>query len=194
MGPALGIEQGPHGVAMLGVEPDGRLVEDQKIGLVEGCPDHVGQAPPPARELARRLPRARREAGALDRVRHGRAREPPAESGEARGEEEVLLDCEETVDRGLLEHQAESAPHRPPVAHHVVTEDPGRSTGGGEEGGEEQHRGGLARAVRTQQADGAPARHHQFEPLERAHRAVVAPEPFGLDRGAHARCGSAITR
>ena len=150
MGPALGVEQGPDGVAVLGVETDGRLVEDEEIGLVKGGADHVGQAAPSARELTRRLPGTLRQAGALHRVRHGRAREPPAESGEARGEEEVLLDREETVDRGLLEHQPESAPHRAPVAHHVVTEDPGRSTGGGEEGGEEQHRGGLARAVRTQ--------------------------------------------
>ena len=49
MGPALEVQQGPDGIAVLRVEADGRLVEDEEVGLVQGGADHVGVSAAPAK-------------------------------------------------------------------------------------------------------------------------------------------------
>ena len=137
--------------------------------------------------------------GAAPRARARRAtaaaRHPSAEPGEPRGEEEVLLDGQQPVHAGLLEQQPQAAADRRLVGDDVVAEDARRAARGREQGGQQQHRRGLAGAVGAEQADQAGPRHDEVERVERPDLAVVAAEPLGLDRRAvvaHTCWGSAV--
>ena len=153
---ALGREDGPDQLTVLGIEADGGLVEDQEVGPVQRGAGDVHQPPPAARELPRWLRGPRPQSGPVDRGGDCGAHRAAAQPGQARREPQVLLDREQAVDAGLLKHEAEPAPDGAALAHDVVAEDTRAAAGGGEQGGEEQHRCGLAGAVGPEQADQAP--------------------------------------
>jgi hypothetical protein len=58
-----------------------------------------------------------------------------------------------------------------------------RPSRGSEKRGEQQHRRRLARAVGAEQPDQGPDRRLEIQRVEGSNAAVVAPEPFGDDRG-----------
>ena len=51
---ALGLEQAPHAIAMLRIQADRRLVEDEQVGPMHRGAGDVGEPAPAARELPRR--------------------------------------------------------------------------------------------------------------------------------------------
>src|SRR5207249_3603130 len=118
----LGRENGPDQLAVLRIEADGRLVEDEEIGLVQRGARDVHQPAPPARELARRLRGPGPQAGAVNGGGDCRTYLPATEPGEPGGEPEVLLHGEKPVHAGLLEDQAQAAPDGGPLAGDVVAE------------------------------------------------------------------------
>ena len=84
----LGAEDGPDQLAMLGIEADGGLVQDEQVRPVQRGAGDVDQPPPPARELPRRLRRERAEPGPLDGRgdRGAAARARPGRRGGRRSE------------------------------------------------------------------------------------------------------------
>ena len=190
------VEDGPDQLAVLGIEPDGRLVEDEEVGPVQRGAGDVDQPPPPAGELTRGLGGARRRGRPARWPRRPRrAQLASAQSREPRREAQVLLDGEEPVDAGLLKHEPQPAADggraRATTSWPKIAR---RASGGGEQRGEQQHRGRLARAVGAEQADQrarrrprGPARRGPGRRRSRA-RALRCRSPA---RRAHARCGSA---
>ena len=171
-------------VAVLGIEPHGRLVEDQQLGAVQRGAGDVGESPPSARELAGRGGRRRARARCASmRRRDGVARLPAVESRRGARQTQVLLDGQEGRRRWVPGTRARGAAGL--RAARCTTSWPktaARPRVGREQGGEQQHRRGLAGAVRPEQAHQRPGRHVRSRPSSARVRAVVAPESVGRDR------------
>ena len=143
----------------------------------------VGGPAHASRQRAHRIVAALAEPELADQrvdARHGESRGQVPQAG---GEAEVLLHGEVAVERGVLEHEADGAPHGEVVLGHVVPHDPRRPPGRREQRGEQMDRGGLAGAVRPEQAEELAGSHVEIELLERADRAEILAEPACLDRG-----------
>ena len=111
--PPLRFEQRPHPVAVLGIEPDGRLVEDQEIGLVQRRPRDIQQPAPAARELPARLVRPLAKPGPVERLRDRRAGRPvrPIRRA-ARQTRRFSSHREQAVHARLLEHESQAPANR----------------------------------------------------------------------------------
>ena len=69
------------------------------------------------------------------------------------------------------------------IAHDIVAEDERLPGTGREEGGENAERGGLARAVRPDEAEEIALVDGEIERVQRDHAAVTAGEAEGLNSG-----------
>src|SRR6201984_1403723 len=69
-------------------------------------------------------------------------------------EAQVLLAGQVVVQGGVLEHQADIAPHGVALPDHVMTGDPGGTRGRVRQGAQDLDGGGLARPVRAEEAEG----------------------------------------
>src|SRR2546422_10635149 len=172
-----------------GIEPRRRLVEEQDARPVQHTARDVGRAAHAAREGAHRRVAALRQPELpqqlVDPCRGG-AR-PPREVPQPRGEAQVLLDREVAVERGLLKHQPDAAPHREALAHHVVPRDAGAPARGREQRSEDMDGGGLAGAVRPEEAKKLGLAHVEVEAVQRADRAEVLAQAARLDHPFAAR-------
>ena len=187
------VQDAPDLLAVLGIEADRRLVEDQQIGPVERRASDVHEPPPSTGELSRHLCRARAESGLIHRSRDGGTSGTPTQSREPGGEEKIFLDRQETVDAGLLEYQAQAPANGRAMTPGVEAEEASGPAGGSQKGREQKHRRGLAGSVRTEEPDQRTLRDGESERTQRANAAIVAPQPFRFDRGgrgSHTRCGS----
>ena len=108
-----------------------------------------------------------------------RAARPPSPARRA-AKTQILRDGEQAVYTDLLEHEAEPLPHGAALSRGVVAEDSSPAAGGCQQGGEEEHCGGLAGAVGAQQADQSTRGHLEVEGVERSRSAVVTSQPLGL--------------
>jgi len=65
------------------------------------------------------------------------------------------------------------------VADHVVAADLGVTAVRAQQGGQDPHRGGLARAVRAQQAEYRAASHGEVDPVQGDGPVEPLDQPFG---------------
>ena len=85
---------------------------------------------------------------------------------------DVLPAREVLVHRGVLPREADDAAHRFGLGDHVVPEHGGLPGVGAEDGGEDAHDRGLARAVRAEQSEDGARLHLDGDAVERAHLAL----------------------
>ena len=148
--------------------------------------EHAGEAEPllhAAGESADERAFLFAEADELQHVVHrllalrGRDLVTRAEEVEILGHLHVLVHAEE------VGHVADDVAHGVGIAHDVVAEDECLSGGGREEGGEDAERGGLARAVRADEAEEIALVDSEVERVQRDHAAVAAGEAESLNSG-----------
>jgi hypothetical protein len=100
-------------------------------------------------------------------------------------EGEVLPPGEVLVDGGVLPGEADACAHALRVAAHVDTEHACTATVGSQQRGEHADRGGLARAVRPEEAEHPAFRHlegdalHRFDLAEALHQLIGDDRRFG---------------
>src|SRR5205823_14629189 len=87
------------------------------------------------------------------------------------------------IERGLLQHEPDSAPHGEPLPHDIVSRDARRAARRSEQGRKQVNGRGLASAVRPEQPEELPVPNLEVESVERADRAEVLAEAAGVDRG-----------
>ena len=87
-----------------------------------------------------------------------------------------------------IRHVTDDVTHRVRVRDDIVTEHFRSAGGGSEKGCENAQRGGLARAVGTDEAEQVAAIHGEIERTERGHRPVGARQADGM-HGGQRRCG-----
>jgi hypothetical protein len=97
-------------------------------------------------------------------------------------QDEVLHPGQVLVDRGELAGEADLAADGVRLPHHVVAEHAGLAAVGAQQGGEHPDRGGLARAVRPEQAVHRAGRHAQVDAVEGAGGAERPDQTRRLDR------------
>jgi hypothetical protein len=95
---------------------------------------------------------------------------------------EVLAPREEAVDRGVLRREADPPPHPGRVGGDVDPGDARDARVGLRERGQDADGGGLAGAVRPEQAADGTARHVERDAVERRLVAVSLDEVVDLDR------------
>src|SRR5262245_34121931 len=175
-------EQGPELEPLIGVEPGGRLVQQQDPRIVD---DRLGDAGPPHHAAGERLhpvvgPVGQADPfdGALHRPRslgRGHLLEP----GDVLDE---LADRETPVVAELLRQIADLPPQPAQVdpAVHRFSQQGEGSPGRPQNGGDRAHQRGLAGAVRTEQAVHAGA-DRQIESVHGHPATGPYPQPFGAD-------------
>src|SRR6185437_6085223 len=87
------------------------------------------------------------------------------------------------VQRGVLEHQADVPPDRVPLLPDVKARDPRGPRRGVREGAQDLDRGGLARAVRAEEAEGFPRLDLEPDAAHRLHLAVPLHQVADQDDG-----------
>src|SRR5919106_943826 len=87
-------------------------------------------------------------------------------TGEATDQPKVLAPREVRVDCGVLPGEPDASSNRPRIADHVVPEHLRPSTVGGQDRGEDPHRGGLPGSVRAQQPEHRGGRHVEVDAVE----------------------------
>ena len=164
-----------------GIEPAGRLVEQQHLRIVQ---QHAGQAEP----LRHAAGKARGQRVALvvqvDQVEHFVADLPPLGPVDPIGggeELEILDHLHVVVDAEEIGHEADQPADflRPGVDR--VAADVGLAPGGIEQRGQDLHRGGLARPVRPDEAEHVPRLELDVERFDGEQLAVFLREVAGLD-------------
>ncbi len=125
------------------------------------------------REPFEQLPRPRQD----DRFRKVRQ---PADH------EQVLVTGQVLVDRGVLPRQPDALAHILRIAGHVEPEHLGAPGVGPQDRGEHAHRGGLARAVRTEQPEDGARGHREVDAVECDDGAEPLLQAFDNDGVRHA--------
>ena len=115
---------------MLGIEFDGRLIEDEEGGAVHGRASDIGEPPPAAGELSPELRRPLAKPCAFERVIHRLPGVPRSQSGEPGGEQQVLFDGQQSIDARFLEHESQAAADRRSAGDQVVAEHARRAADG----------------------------------------------------------------
>ena len=113
---------------------------------------------------------------------------------QAAHEEQVLLAGEPVVDRGELPGDPDGGAYRPGLAAHVVPHDAGRAGVRRDQGGQDLHRGGLARAIGPEQREDLTLPDAEVDPVQDDLVAVGLAQAVRGDRvigrcvhGTHAR-------
>ena len=172
----------PDEVADLRVEPGGRLVEDQHLGVVdEGTRDHE-PAPHPARE---RLDPVPGPVGEGDEVEEGheeglqRLAGGPREV--ARVDPQVLHDREVGVEVVVLRNDADPRPHPAARSRHRLAEH-GQLPAARRRMAEDHAKGrGLAGSVRTEQPEAPAPGHLEIDAVDDGVAAETLQQPPCLD-------------
>jgi hypothetical protein len=161
-----------HGGAELAgadrVDPDGRLVQEQHLGLVQQAAGDVQPLPHPPRVAldALLLPAGQpRELQQLADARLLLAGRHAVQLGEVA---QVVQPGEPFVEPAVAaEHVADLAPHRSGVLDDVVPEHPGRAGGRQQQRDEHLDRRGLARTVGPEQPEQLAALDGEVDPPHR---------------------------
>jgi hypothetical protein len=152
---------------------------------------NVGKASPSAGEFPCPPIGEGSETHPFERQPDRRARLPAIEPRQRGGELEILPDGKEGVDRRLLKDEPQPVPGRPARPHDIVAKHRRVTAGRAQQGGQQEHRRGLARAIGAEQPHLLPGPHAQAEAVKRPRAPVVATEILGRDGcHAHAGCGS----
>src|SRR5215211_2056095 len=147
----------------LGVEADGRLIQEQHPGRVQQPPGDLEASPHAAREGLDQV------ATALPEVDHGQdllaalAGGGPVDPVQLPVEAQVLLGSQVGVQGRLLEDEADVAAYLVAFGGHVEAGHPGRALGGVGQGAEDLDGGRLAGAVGAEKAERLPRTHVQVD-------------------------------
>ena len=141
----------PEFAPRLGVDAGGGLVEQQQLRLVHDAGGERQPLLPAARQSARQLVAARRQAEFLERARDMLL--DRLQLVETRHEFEVLADREILVERELLRHVADLALDLQRFGPDVVAEHRALALVGRQQAAHDADGGGLARSVRPEEAD-----------------------------------------
>ena len=185
------IDQRPQLRADLGIEADGGLVEQQQRRVVRE-PAREQQTPAHAAgELVDRVAAAPLEPGQGQAAVHRGAHVlHPVEPREHR---EVVLHRHVHVEVVELRHHAHQRPRLLRVAGQLVAHDGDPALVRDGLAGEQAHRRGLARAVRSEQAEADALRHLQVQSIHGGDRAEALHHPLQLDRG-HGSSGYVVDK
>ena len=138
----------------LRVEADRRLVEEQHPRRVQQTAGDLQAALHAAGVGGHRAPPAIPEPDHLEHLAQPRPERRLGHAVQVGVEAQVLLPRQVVVQRGVLEHQADVAAHGVPFGGDVVTRDPGGARSRVRQGAQDLDRGGLARPVRAEEAEG----------------------------------------
>ena len=176
----------PDLVAVAGVQPGGRLVEEQHVRAADeahGEVEPAAHAPgvgahPAARGVGEAEPRDQ-FGGAVPGLAAGQAEQPG-------DQHEVVRAGQRLVDGGVLPGQPDPGAHRRGFGDDVVAQHAGTPGVRAQQRGEHAHGGGLARAVRPEQAEHGAAADREVHAVERPGRPEALAQVLDLDDGVHA--------
>ena len=172
-------DQGPELGADLRVEPDGRLVEQDQLRLVDEAAGEQQAAAHPAGELVDGVAAAVAQAGQVEAaVDRGADVLDPVEAGV---DGEVVLDGDVDVEVVELGDDAHLGPGRLRVAGQLVAQHPQLAGVGDRLPGQQPHRRRLAGAVGPEQAEADALRHVEVEPVDRRDRAEALDDAAEFD-------------
>ena len=121
---------------------------------------------------------------ALEQLRRALPRAGPAQPVQRALHPQQLAPGHQRVDRGLLQRDADLAPHGVGVGDDVVARDARLAGGRPQQRREDAHRGRLPRAVRPEEAVDLPLHDGEVEPVDGADAALeLTHEPADLDGG-----------
>src|SRR5215204_2584760 len=126
--PTLSIEERPYQLAMLGIESDGGLVEDQEVGMEQGRAGDVDQTAPAPRKLTGWSMRASRESVPLQCLVDQLPCLAACHTREPSGKQQVFPYRQHPVDAAFLKRQAKTTPYLASISGDVVAENPTRPT------------------------------------------------------------------
>ncbi len=150
---------------------------------MQDSPGDVRGAPHAARESAHRVIASLEQLELAQQCVDPRPGDAAGEAPQARGEAQIFRDRQVAIERGVLEHEPDAAPHGEALVRDVVSRDARRTTRRREQRRQQMNGGGLPGAVRSQQAEELSVADLEVELVERAERAEVLPEAAGEDRG-----------
>jgi hypothetical protein len=180
---AMVLDQVPHLPDLVRVESDGRLVEDEQVGVVE---QGVGQAHALAVAFGQRpdqfLLHIAQAAQFLDRV-DALAVAAAAHPLQRRAVFEILLDPHFGIKGDVLRHVSDPRPHLARLAGHVETRHAGPAARRRQVTGQNPHRCALARAVGAEETDDLPLLDGEIEVPDGRHAGVFFGQSFNLDHG-----------
>ena len=184
-------EQLPELIAGDRVHARGRLVQQEHIGLVQ---DGDRQGEPllePQWELLRRCVEVRAQAEAVHQFIDPGASPVSGQVEDLGVEIEVLPHRQLAVKREGLRHVADPIAGGQVVGVHGLAEELRLAFGGGKQAGEHLHRGGLAAAIRAEEAEDLAAADGEAHAIDGGEAAEALGEVRGLDgrlaAGVHAR-------
>ena len=183
----------PDRAAVLHVEPDGGLIQQQDGGPVQDAAGDVEGAPHPARERSGARVARVREPEELEEGRGALAHGAGAMATQGPREAQVLHRGQVAVQGRFLEHHPDVPPHRERRAEDVVARDPGAPGARAQEGAQELEGGGLPRAVAAQQREELPRLDGEVESRERRDRAIALREALREDGRGRAHVPGART-
>ncbi len=162
-----------HLVLLVGVEPVGRLVEDQHLRVVQQCLRHPDAAPIALRERVDRLMQHLGDMDHLDHPADAELRLAPGKAADMSDKAEKLGGRHVGIGRRALGQVADSALRRDRLTGDVVAAD-GRGAGGGrDKAGDHLHRRRLAGPVRAEKAQDFAPRHIERNVINRDQRAEM---------------------
>jgi hypothetical protein len=172
---AQALDEAPDLASVGQVEPDGRLVEKQDPRVVDDAAHDIERAPHAAGKRADRALPLIVQAEQLEQLAAALLDERRLEVVQQAREAQILCDRQRAIECRILEHEPDGGPYGDWLGADVIAGDRGAARAGTDQRGQHVNGGGLARAVRTEQAEESAGR--DFE-LEGVYREDVA-EAFG---------------
>jgi hypothetical protein len=164
-----------------GVQPGGRLIEEQHRGRGQQARGDIQAAAHAPGVGAHQAACGAGEAEPDGQLPGTLARPAAGETVEAADHDQVLLAGQERVHRRVLPGQADQPPHRPRLLRHIEPGDPRPAPVRFEQGGQDPHHRRLPRAVRAQQPQHAARWQLQVHTIKREHRPEALAQPLGHD-------------
>ena len=175
----------PDLVAAPRIQPRRRFIEEQHVRPADQTHGQVETAPHAAGVGAHAAARGIGEAEAADQLGGALPGLAPRQAEQPGDQHEVVGAGQGFVDRRVLARQADAGAHGLGLGDHVVTEHADPTRIGPQQGGEHAHGGGLARAVRPEQAEHGAAADCEVDAVEGAGRAETLAQAVDLDDGVH---------
>ena len=181
---ALGAEApqiAPDALARLGVEADGRLVEQQDLGIMD---QRAGDLEPALHARGQRAHRLRRPVGELDEVQHLLDAVAPQLARHAEDEAmqlEVLAHRQAVVEARLLEDDAEPPAGGERLSRDIGTADQRDAAVGRQDGAEDVHQRRLAGAVGSEQREQLLLADREADLVERQRPPVALGDGIDAD-------------
>ena len=172
----------PERGAALDVEPRRRLVEEEDPRTVDQRKGKVEPSLHPARVALHLAVGGLGQPDALQQLVGARAAARARQRLERGLQPQVLAAGQQRVERGLLQRGADDRTHLGRLLDHVEAADARRAGGRRQQRRQHQHRGGFARAVRSEEAVDLAVVDRELDPVDRPRPFLeLADEPVDLD-------------